>query len=172
MTGEVVDTNVLTAANGRDTHAPPACLRACVRALTAIQRHKLVVIDDGWRILREYQRNASTSGQPGVGDAFLLWLLRNHANPDRCERVAISHRAGTDDDFAEFPADPDLQGFDRSDREFVAVARASVHTPAILNATDTDWHHYREPLARHGVVVTFLCPELMPPGDRPTVLND
>jgi hypothetical protein len=161
MIGEVLDTNVLAVANDRGTHAPSACIQACIRAILSIQREKLIVIDDGWRILGEYQRNASSSGQPGVGDAFLLWLLRNHANPDRCERVSITPRSGTDDDFNEFPDDPALEGFDRADRKFVAVALASVWNPEVLNATDTDWHLYRETLARHGVRIRFLCPELM-----------
>lgn len=159
----VVDTNVLTTANGRDTHAPPECIRACIHALVAIQHGILIVIDDGWRILREYQRNASSSGQPGVGDAFLLWLLRNQANPSRCQRVSLTTRRGTEEAFDEFPDDPDLEGFDRSDRKFVAAARASTRMPSVLNATDTDWHHYRETLARHGVQINFLCPNLMSP---------
>lgn len=162
MIAEVVDTNVLVAANARDTHAPPKCALACIDALTAIQRDKLIVIDDRWRILGEYQRNASSTGQPGTGDTFLLWLLRNQANPTRCEQVTITPRAGNGEDFQEFPLDPELETFDRSDRKFVAVARASRQGPVVLNATDTDWHHHREPLARHGIRVSFLCPETMP----------
>ena len=43
----------------------------------------------------------------------------------------------------------------------VAVARASGADPELLNATDTDWWHYREALKENGVNVVFLCPELM-----------
>ncbi|MFN8557994.1 MAG: hypothetical protein U0531_11845 [Dehalococcoidia bacterium] len=158
---EVVDTNVLVAANARDTHASPVCSRACKDALVTIQRSKRVVLDDGRRILKEYLANASSSGQPGVGDAFLLWVLRNQANRRHCEQVTITPRAGADDNFEEFPIDPDLAGFDRADRKFVAVALASNHQPAVLNATDTDWYHHREALGRYGLRITFLCPELM-----------
>jgi hypothetical protein len=65
------------------------------------------------------------------------------------------------DDFEEFPTDPHLIGFDRSDRKFVAVTVASRLHPAILNATDTDWWCFRKTLERHGVPIVFLCPELM-----------
>jgi len=54
-----------------------------------------------------------------------------------------------------------LARFDRSDRKFVAVALASQLNPNVLNATDTDWWHYRECLAKHGVRVVFLCSDLM-----------
>jgi hypothetical protein len=59
---------------------------------------------------------------------------------------------------------PRLGGFDRSDRKFVAVARASAHGPMIVNAVDTDWWIYRVALQRHGVRVEFLCPDLMERG--------
>src|SRR5207245_8723519 len=68
---------------------------------------------------------------------------------------------GVPGDFAEFPRDPALEGFDLSDRKFVAVARASRHSPTVLNAVDSDWRIYEEPLKRHGVEVEFLCPHLV-----------
>ena len=68
--------------------------------------------------------------------------------------------------FEEFPGAPSLAGFDMDDRKFVAVALASGTGPEILNASDTDWWDFREPLERHGVRVNFLCPELMESGTR------
>ncbi len=161
MIAEVVDTNVLQVANDRDTHAPLGCVHTCTVALRALQEGKRIVIDDDWRILREYLHNALESGQPGVGDAFLKWVLQNQANPERCERVRITPRGAGADDFDEFPDDPELATFDPSDRKFVAVALASDHGPAILNATDTDWSIARDALGRHGLTITFLCPELL-----------
>ena len=80
-------------------------------------------------------------------------------NPDRCESVEITPRNDLEDDFHEFPDDPALANFDRSDRKYVAVARASQQSPVILNATDSDWWHHRETFEKHGVVIEFLCPE-------------
>jgi hypothetical protein len=60
----------------------------------------------------------------------------------------------------EFPEDPDLAGFDPSDRKFVAVALKSSCAPEIANAADSDWYIYGERLEKHGIRLKFLCPEL------------
>jgi hypothetical protein len=130
-----------------------------VRRLQEIQARGLLLVDDFQRILTEYRHHASLSGQPGLGDAFLRWAWDNQANPDHCEQVQIT--PCIDRGFDEFPSDPGLSGFDRSDRKFVAVAMASGRDPVIYNATDTDWWIYRIPLKRSGVRVQFLCPDLM-----------
>jgi len=124
-------------------------------------RQCLIALDDEMHILQEYSNNLSISGQPGPGDFFMQWVWDNQANPQHCEKVHITPKDEGGEDYEEFPQDPELGGFDRSDRKFVAVARASAYAPRILNATDTDWWHYRAILARHGVVVEFLCPGLM-----------
>ena len=116
-----------------------------------------IVLDEGNWILSEYRDNLRFDGQPGVGDAFLKWVYNYQWNPQRCDRVRITP---TEDgiSFAEFPNDPDLTGFDPSDRMFVAAARAHPDSPPILNAVDTDWWLFRAALARNGVSVEFLCP--------------
>lgn len=95
-----------------------------------------------------------------VGDAFLKWLWSNQANPERCQQVAITPIEDDPMDFAEFPADPALAGFDRSDRKFVAVAVGSGREPAILNATNSDWWDCRGTLGANGIRLEFLCPGL------------
>ncbi len=162
----IVDTNVAVVANGRQKspQASPSCVVACVERLHDLQLRHTLVLDNGWRILREYLRELSPAGQPGVGDAFLKWVLTNRANPARCEQVHINPRdsAQFDGEFSEFPDDPALDRFDPSDRKFVAVAIAHAEHPSILNAVDTDWWPYRAVLAGHGVCVDFLCPDAMP----------
>ncbi len=130
---------------------------SCVRRLQEIKATGKIVLDDGYRILLEYRDNLRSDGQPGEGDAFLKWVLTNQANPQRCEQVHINP---TEDgnNFAEFPDDPGLRDFDRSDRKFVAAARAHPDYPPILNAVDTDWWLFLEALARNGVRTEFLCP--------------
>ncbi|HUS93536.1 MAG TPA: hypothetical protein VM695_16890 [Phycisphaerae bacterium] len=158
MKAFVVDTNVAVVANGRAEQAGQSCVLACVEALRAVRRGRLV-IDDALRILTEYRKNLRMSGEGGPGNAFMRWAWDKQLDPARCENVAITPKAGAEDDFQEFPDDPALRGFDRSDRKFVAVALASSLGPEVLNATDSDWWDYREPLRRHGAKLCFVCPE-------------
>ena len=156
----VIDTNVAVVANGKHDAASNNCFSACIDALLAA-RNDIVLIDDNFLILEEYKNNLSFSGQPGMGDAFFKWLWSNQANTVYCKQVSVTPADCIDRVFEEFPNDVDLKGFDRSDRKFVAVAIASGDVPRILNAADTDWWIFREPLARHGVQVQFLCEDLM-----------
>ena len=160
MTAFVIDTNVAVAASGRADQASPGCVLRCITALRDIRQNGVVVLDDGPRILRQYMTNLNMSGQPGAGDVFMKWVWQNQAVVTRCERVSITPFADDPNDFEEFPRDDDLADFDRDDRVFVAVARASRHSPSILNATDSDWWQSRAALRRNGVQVEFLCPEL------------
>jgi hypothetical protein len=162
MKAAVVDTNVPIVANGAANHATPDCVLRCVERLEEVRKKELVLLDDSFHILGEYMNHLSLSGQPGVGDFFMKWVWLNQSNPQYCLCIQITAQEGNDD-FKEFPQDPDLENFDRSDRKFVAVALASRLDPPILNATDTDWWDYREPLRKNGVRVDFICPELMTP---------
>lgn len=161
----IIDTNVPIVANRTTLHASSACVSTCIsliNALTRQQTHRLV-IDAQWRIIGEYCHMLHATGQPGVGDAFLKWILINQFNPQRCERVSIEYDTA-ENRYTPFPDhDPDMVNFDLSDRKFVAVALAHPEHPPIYNATDTDWFHHQAQLAKHGVQVEFLCPDMMPP---------
>jgi hypothetical protein len=152
----VVDTNVPLTANGGED---PKCVLACVGAIRALMQSGHIVIDDKFRIINEYKHKLSQSGQPGVGDAFLKWVLTNHTNPARCTRVEITPRGPDPRDFEEFPSDEVLSDFDMADRKFVAVCCAHPAHPPILQAVDSKWWGLRDALARCGVNVHFLCPE-------------
>lgn len=163
MRSAVVDTNVPLVANGKANHIDDEdCIIACINVLNKIVKscQIIVVLDDGGRIMNEYMRNLHISGQPGIGDEFLRWVHERQACPQYVEQVQITPRNG-DDDFEEFPDDPDLNGFHHSDRKFVAVSLACQSNPIILNASDTGWWKYREPLERYGCHINFLCPNLM-----------
>ncbi len=160
----VVDTNVPIAANGGSEQASPDCVLACVQHIEQITREGMLVLDDRWYIIREYMHRLHSSGQPGVGDAFLRWVLINQANPARCDLVKITpvdvnNPNGTD--FAEFPNDPALGKFDRDDRKFVAVAIAHPEHPPILEAVDFKWWNFKDVLYTHSVMIEFLCKEEM-----------
>jgi hypothetical protein len=153
----VIDTNVLLVANEQHADVSPDCIAACVCKLKEMQANGITVIDDAYLILAEYQKKTHIKPPKGVGDVFLKWLLRNLANPQRVEQVAITDSGANS--FAEFP-DADLQPkFDASDRKFAAVANAHPLKPVILQAADSKWLDWWPALQQKGVEVDFLCPE-------------
>ena len=154
----VVDTNILVVANRKQAE-PLACANSCAQVLFRIKQAGLVVLDDGGRIWKEYRRYLAHSGQPGIGDSFFRWLFNNRARGDLVVAVSITSRDEDPSDFLEFPNSLALQGFDRADRKFVAVARSHGGNPAILNATDRDWWDYRDALLAVGITIQFVCPE-------------
>jgi hypothetical protein len=156
MTARVIDTNVLIVANGKTEQASLDCLSCCVAALDEAKQH-VVVVDDAFLIFGEYKHEVSPSGQPGIGDAFLLWLLRNWDNIACCETVLLT--PDNFNSFQEFPDDPDLADFDPSDHKFVAVANASIHKPEVLNAVDSDWWIHGKVLRRNGIEIVHVCKE-------------
>jgi len=154
----IVDTNVPIVANGKSSQASPQCVINCVRKIYEIQAQHQILVDDGWLIINEYRNKLSSTGQPGVGDAFFKWVLTNQRNPQRCQFLKITPMP--EESFEEFPKDASLAGFDVSDRKFVALALAHPDKPPILNAVDSDWRNFETALNQFGVQVEFLCPEL------------
>ncbi len=154
----VVDTNVAAVANGHSAQASTNCVVTCVEHLQRITNGMdQLVLDDQWRIIGEYQNNLHSGGQPGVGDAFLKWVLTNRTNQRRCEHVSITPVNKQETTFEEFPADPALKDFDPSDRKFVAVALAHPKRPPIWQAVDSEWWACRGALERNGVTIEFVC---------------
>lgn len=158
MSACLLDTNILVVANGRSLQANDQCRLGCVALLSSC-RDGVVLLDALGLILKEYERHASHSGQPGLGDAFFKYLHENQGVAERCLKVEI--RPDQTRGFEEFPDDPELRNFDPADRKFVAVALASRANPVIHNATDSDWRDFREGLKRHGVRVNELCPDCL-----------
>lgn len=161
MKAFVIDVNVPIVANGASSHAGLACIAASVKHLRDVMEHGMVVLDKNGYILHEYLRKLTLKGQPGVGHAFVRWIWERQAVATRCEIVHLNERSGQKGDFDEFPDDPRLQLFDRNDRKYVAVARASRKRPVVLNAVDSDWWHYRHVLKQYGVRIRFVCPQHM-----------
>jgi hypothetical protein len=152
----IVDTNVPLSAN-LEADVSDECVLTCIKHLKEIMENGCIALDDQWRILGEYMHKLSSSGQPGVGDVFLKWVLTHQANQDRCTLVTITPKS--DMDFMEFPNHQELQNFDRSDRKFVAVSAAHPNHPPILQAADSKWWGWKEALAECGIEVFFLCPD-------------
>ena len=152
MIRRVVDTNVPVVANGRNTNASIDCRIACVDFLNALVECGCAILDLGGRIEEEYRRYLFPSGQPGVGDRFYQVILSSA--PARVERIELPVDPDTGE-FIDFPADPALAGFDRSDRKFAAAARRS--GLPVVNATDSDWLDYKSALSANGISVEFVC---------------
>ena len=104
----VMDTNVAVVANLQATHADEDCVETCIQAIECIMDRCCIVVDNQWAIMGEYEGQLNSSGQPGVGDAFLKWLLTHLWNPSHCLQVAIN--ADSARGYREFPNDPDLPG--------------------------------------------------------------
>jgi hypothetical protein len=153
----VVDTNVILVANGQHEAVSPACVGLCAKRLLDLRDSGRIAIDDGFRILKEYQNKTQPSVGKRAGDAFVKWLLQNNANPERCDQVQLEEHEGHV--FASFPDDSRLTNFDSADRKFVAVAAAHTDKPPILQATDSKWIDWAPALKDHRVVVEFLCPQ-------------
>ena len=150
----VVDTNVLVAANGRQTHADVRCRTACIDSLVEVcEAGQLVAIDDGGAIVEEYARHANWAGSPGVGDVFFKHVWNHQYDAARVVRARVTPTKDEDRGFEELPAN----SFDPSDRKFLAVA--VVEKAVVLNATDSDWDEQLDLMRRLAVEVRQLCPQ-------------
>jgi hypothetical protein len=152
----VVDTNVILVANRQHADVSEACVVACAQRLEAIMSGDRVALDDGYRILKEYQHKTTPGAGKRAGDVFVKWLLRNTENARRCAQVALVEHP--ERGFESFPDDARLSSFDPSDRKFVAVAAAHPDAPPIAQATDSKWLGWAPALREHGVEVDFICP--------------
>lgn len=159
----VVDTNVAMVASNSAHQVDERCVYACIKRLSAIQKAGGLLLDDSGHILSEYTKNLGFSGQPGVGHAFVKWAHDHQAISDKVTRVTITPTTDRGwRKYEEFPDKISLQGFDKSDQKFVAVALASGRNPPILNAVDSDWWNHQKALRAAGVNVEFLCPWPVP----------
>lgn len=156
----LVDTNVpITANKVINPSAIPdelvGCVQACLHAIEHVVTKGGLVLDSGDEIYDEYRRHLKMQGQPGVGDRFFRWVHDNRWKFPKEDRVNITKKA---DSFEEFPKNPELSTFDPSDRKFIAVANAHPKRPSILQATDSKWWGCKDVLEKIGIHVKFLCP--------------
>lgn len=152
---KIVDTNVVLVANGQHPDVSPGCVAQCALTLQTIMKQERIAIDDGFRILREYQNKTKPKRGNMPGDAFVKWALRNNANQARCDQVPLQEHP--ERGFASFPDDAELKNFDDPDRKFVAVAAAHHDHPPIQQAADSKWLNWKTALKHHGIEVDFIC---------------
>lgn len=150
----VIDSNVLVAANRRHTHADVACAAACARLLLDAANGETVLEDTRDLIWVEYKNKCNFSGQPGAGDRFFAWYVRNRWTPARVRRVDI----GSDDDAVIECLPASLRKFDNDDHKWIAVYIKG-SGDRIFNALDSDWAEYAQAMADANVFVSELCPQ-------------
>lgn len=145
----VVDTNVGIVANNRThdgSHLPESLLE-CTRFLKGMMESGCIAVDNTRQIINEYHHKMRSTGEPGIGDAFLKWVLTNQANPSRCRAV----------DITDITVPERLKGF-RDDEKFIRTALACPD-PRIAEAVDGLWWKRREDFKVSGITVHFLCPK-------------
>ena len=150
----VVDTNVLVAANGRDTHVDKHCQLACVDELARLSREGVVCVDDRFLILGEYGRRTVQRGQEKPGTAFFKHILKRMGDPNRVSLVPVEPRDAEGRDFSDPVLPPNNL---KKDAKFLAVALKA--QAVIVNAADSDWAEHHDLTDRLGVGVKQLCPQ-------------
>lgn len=148
----VVDTNVLIAANGQNTHADIQLRAASARYLAEFIDGEDVLLEDSCGYaFEEYKRYMQFSGQPGVGDRFFLWYLRSRWSDARVMSVEIDHETPIASYLPE-----SLRSFDPSDHKWIAIYLEG-DADVVVNVTDSDWRNAREDLLEHGIRVHELA---------------
>lgn len=155
MSAVVIDTNVLLVANQQHQDISAECVLACAKKLLEAQQQGIIVIDDDYRIIREYSNKPNCNGTR-VGDVFLKWLLQNQANTAHVHQVTITETLA--DHFQEFPDQILQPHFDAPDRKFPSVANAHPDKPPVLQAADCKWINWQPALNAVGISVDFVCP--------------
>lgn len=171
MKARIVDENVAIVANdvARITskkapmtpQADAKCRLVSVQILRKIVSGGVAVIDDDGEVMSGYKKHLSHSGQPGTGDAFFKHLVESSYNPRRVRQVHLPKTASGE--FQDFPRDPSLRTFDRDDRIYVALAKASTSEALIVNSVDSDYRNHAVALKRNKINVEELCPNCLKP---------
>ncbi len=155
----IIDTNVLIVASlsdreetGGSHRTPEECARVFEWLDAWRQSSASVILDQGFKIYKEYLRNLT-------GQDFGVLVINAKLQEFMVRYYVIEHE--DDDEAAIVPEE--FAGLDRSDRKFLAVALADLDAgqeSEIVNATDTDdWQKIAEPCAAAGIRVRHLLDE-------------
>lgn len=136
----------------------PDCIEQCILHLRHITGNGGLALDNGGKIFCEYINNLFLSGHPGIGDYFVKWVFNNQWNSASVDRGAITKNNGG---YKEFPLYEGLNNFDDSDRKYIAAAGAHPEKPPVLQAVDSKWRGWKQPLKEARIIVIFLCPEFV-----------
>lgn len=152
----VIDTNVFVVASCETHYLALTCLEFLERIF---EEEHTILIDDFYdqksknyisEIANEYSSNLSSQ------DAA-FWILQKIRSyePDGIIKRVVVKKDKNNKYYLNFPRDPKLKKFDKSDRKFVTVAILSNLDPEIVNAVDTDWKTFETILKKY-VRLKFL----------------
>lgn len=189
----IIDTNVIIepgkVPNQVSSVEELECAIQCTRFLNELIHNpdSGIVLDLGQKgqmgeILTEYRRvirnvYGEVGLQAGLTGEFLKWAFEYLAKTNPPWKDVVDLQKTGENEYAVFPADPALDGFDPPDKKFIAAACAHPQHPPVVEGTDCKWLKYRDALSGHGVRIEFLCPEYIRehyrhkfPGEEPPEL--
>lgn len=158
----IVDTNIPLKASDTSTTNPldAKCSMACLQFIQQLMNSKdIVVLDANREILLEYKNNFTSHGQPTIASIFLQWIcrqlsLRTNSQVEMTWLTVIGDRQ-----YSEFPQNSTLDGFDLSDRKFIALSNAHPDHPPVYEGSDCLWWGFKDALSALGIQVVFVCEE-------------
>lgn len=153
MSEVIIDTNVAVVANRQNPDVVENCADACIIFLAKAKSEHVILLDDGDEIRAEYARALQLRRPYELGAQFLIYVLQRQYDSNRVRRIELTKTGAGE--FSDFPQDPGLATFDRSDRKFAALAK--VTGADVINATDSDWIDFQPALNANGISVNFLC---------------
>lgn len=157
----IIDTNVPKMAENinKQNKLDAICSRECSKFIKYITNSNdaIVVLDSAGEIFREYRNNLRFDGQDTVATVFFKWVCKNLTCRENSlvEQQYITITG--DREYEEFPHSPSLNGFDISDRKFIALANAHPEHPQIVEGSDSLWWGFKDALNDLGIHIYFLC---------------
>lgn len=111
-----------------------------------------LVLDADYEISREY-RNRISMDTP-VGKKFWRWFNSYQSRILAADFVKLEK--DQEGNYKMFPMEERTAEFDLSDRKFIALARAHLEHPPIIEAADGKWLGYKAVFEEYGVHIEFL----------------
>lgn len=151
----IIDTNVVLVAEP-STHMSNECSARCADFIGSVVSGKfLMVIDDDYLLLEEYERYKDKHNPYSYPQRFLKWIYTYQSNPRYIKQVKINKSETSG--FKEIPESIKTVGIDPSDLKFIAVSFANSNLAPIYEASDSKWIGWEKSLNEEGVQVIFLC---------------
>lgn len=156
MNNQIIETNIIAAANHKADHLNEQQQDKCVLFLIKHKENSVTYIDDNNLILNEYRKYCHFSGAPFMGDYFFKWLWDQQCNIQICKRIKLNQTDDHGFEFLEVKEYLELNSFDKSDKKFVAVCLSADKIPEIYNACDSDWDEYSDVFKAIGIKVNTI----------------